>query len=397
MLLSGPLPLPDQFRRYSGLTGSADALALAELAQVKKPILVLAASALDAQRLKDEIPCFDPSLSVHLLPDWETLPYDQFSPHQDLISERLATLNQISHNQFDIALVPVTTALYRLPPLAFLAAHTFFLKQGEKLDVDGLRKQLTLASYTHVTQVQAPGEYSVRGGVIDLFPMGSTVPYRIDLFDNEIDTLRTFDVDTQRSIYPVKEVRLLPAREFPLNEAGISSFRQKFRDLFEGDPSKRRLYKDVSNGVAPPGIEYYLPLFFDETATLLDYLPSEPLLCLHHGVQESADQFWRDTRSRYELLRGDRDRPLLPPEDLFLSTDQLFGALKTYPRIELVEATALPTHTEICATETLPPIHVDRRAEQPLAQLQGFLTRFEGRVLIEIGRASCRERVSVLV
>ena len=168
MLLSGSLPLPGQFRRYSGLTGSADALALAELAQVKKPILVLTASALDAQRLKDEIPCFDPSLSVHLLPDWETLPYDQFSPHQDLISERLATLNQISHNQFDIALVPVTTALYRLPPLAFLAAHTFFLKQGEKLDLDGLRKQLTLASYTHVTQVQAPGEYSVRGGVIEI-------------------------------------------------------------------------------------------------------------------------------------------------------------------------------------------------------------------------------------
>ena len=395
-LLPGPLPLPGQFRRYSGLTGSADALALAELAQAKKPILVLTASALDAQRLKDEIPCFDPSLSVHLLPDWETLPYDKFSPHQDLISERLATLNQISHNQFDIALVPVTTALYRLPPLAFLAAHTFFLKQGEKLDVDGLRKQLTLASYTHVTQVQAPGEYSVRGWVIDLFPMGSTVPYRIDLFDNEIDTLRTFDVDTQRSIYPVKEVRLLPAREFPLNETGISCFRQKFRDQFEGDPSKRRLYKDVSNGVSPPGIEYYLPLFFEATATLLDYLPPDPLLCLHHAVQDAADQFWRDTRSRYELLRGDRDRPLLPPEDLFLSTDQLFGQLKAFPRIELIEAAEPPAHTVACATEPLPPIHVDRRAELPLAQLQGFLDRFDGRVLIAAESLGRRETMSQL-
>jgi len=399
MLLTGSLPAPGQFRRYTGLTGAADALALAELAQSRRPILVLTASALDAQRLRDEIPCFAPGLSVHLLPDWETLPYDKFSPHQDLVSERLATLNQISHNAFDIAIVPVTTALYRLPPRSFLAAHTFFLKQGERLDVDGLRKQLTLASYTHVTQVQAPGEYSVRGGVIDLFPMGSSVPYRIDLFDNEIDTLRTFDVDTQRSIYPVKEMRLLPAREFPLNETGISSFRQKFREQFEGDPSKSRLYKDVSNGVAPPGVEYYLPLFFDTTATLIDYLPEDTLLCLHHTVLDAADQFWRDTRSRYGLLRGDRERPLLPPEMLFLSTEQLFAQLKPYPRIELIENTQaeLPAHTSACATSGLPPIHVDRRAEQPLSQLKTFLEGFDGRVLIAAESLGRRETMTQLL
>ncbi|MHB1231259.1 MAG: transcription-repair coupling factor [Burkholderiales bacterium] len=397
MLLSAPLPSPGQFRRYTGLTGAADALALAELAQTRRPLLVLTAAALDAQRLRDEIPCFAPGLSVHLLPDWETLPYDKFSPHQDLVSERLATLNQISHNAFDIAIVPVTTALYRLPPRSFLAAHTFFLKQGERLDVAGLRNQLSLASYTHVTQVQAPGEYSVRGGVIDLFPMGSTVPYRIDLFDNEIDTLRTFDVDTQRSIYPVKEVRLLPAREFPLNETGIANFRQKFRDQFEGDPSKSRIYKDVSNGVAPPGVEYYLPLFFDTTATLIDYLPSDTLLCLHHGVLDAADQFWRDTRSRYDLLRGDRERPLLPPEVLFLSSDQLFAQLKPYPRIELLEKTSeLPAHTSNCASMALPAIHVDRRAEQPLSQLKTFLDGFDGRVLIAAESLGRRETMAQL-
>jgi len=397
MLLSASLPAPGQFRRYTGLTGTADALALAELAQTRRPLLVLTASALDAQRLRDEIPSFAPGLSVHLLPDWETLPYDKFSPHQDLVSERLATLNQISHNAFDIAIVPVTTALYRMPPRSFLAAHTFFLKQGERLDVEGLRKQLTLASYTHVTQVQAPGEYSVRGGVIDLFPMGSTVPYRIDLFDNEIDTLRTFDVDTQRSIYPVQEVRLLPAREFPLNETGISSFRQKFRDQFEGDPSKSRIYKDVSNGVAPPGVEYYLPLFFDTTATLIDYLPSDTLLCLHHGVLDAADQFWRDTRSRYDLLRGDRERPLLPPEVLFLSSEQLFAQLKPYPRIELLEKTGeLPAHTSDCATVALPAIHVDRRAERPLSQLKAFLDGFDGRVLIAAESLGRRETMAQL-
>ena len=395
MLLTGDPPTSGQFRRYTDLVGAADALALAQYAQHKHPLVVLTASALDAQRLRDEIPCFDPSLAVHLLPDWETLPYDKFSPHQDLVSERLATLNQISHNAFDIVIVPVTTALYRLPPRSFLAAHTFFLKQGERLDIEGLRQQLTLASYTHVAQVQAPGEYSVRGGVIDLFPMGSSVPYRIDLFDNEIDTLRTFDVDTQRSIYPVKEVRLLPAREFPLNEAGISSFRQKFRDQFEGDPSKSRIYKDVSQGLAPPGIEYYFPLFFEDTATLLDYLPPDTLLCLHHRVLDAADQFWRDTRARYDMLRGDRERPLLPPEQLFLSSEQLFAALKPYPRIELLEAAEeLPAHTLSCATSALPPIHVDRRAEHPLSPFQDFLQGFEGRVLIAAESLGRRETMA---
>ncbi len=395
MLLTGATPPPGQFRRYTSLIGAADALALAQYASSNRPLLVLSASALDAQRLRDEILCFAPELRVHLLPDWETLPYDKFSPHQDLVSERLATLNQISHQAFDIAIVPVTTALYRLPPKSFLAAHTFFLKQGERLDVDGLRKQMTLASYTHVTQVQAPGEYSVRGGVIDLFPMGSSVPYRIDLFDNEIETLRTFDVDTQRSIYPVKDVRLLPAREFPLNETGIASFRQKFRDQFDGDPSKCQIYKDVSHGMAPPGIEYYFPLFFDETATLIDYLPENTQLCLHHRVLDAADQFWRDTRSRYELLSGDRERPLLPPDQLFLSSEQLFAALKPLPRIELLApATELPTHTHACATSALPPIHVDRRAEHPLSQFQKFLQSFDGRVLIAAESLGRRETMA---
>ena len=395
MLFRAPLPRPGHIQRYTGLTGSSDALALAQLAASAKPLVVITETALEAQRLRDEIPCFAPELSVHLFPDWETLPYDQFSPHQDLVSERLATLHQINSQAFDIAIVPVSTALYRLPPKEFLAAHTFFLKQGTRLDTDALRKQLTLASYTHVTQVQAPGEYSVRGGVIDLFPMGSAVPYRIDLFDQEVETIRTFDVDTQRSIYPVKDVRLLPAREFPLNEAGIACFRQKFRDCFEGDPSRSKVYKDVSNGIAPPGVEYYLPLFFEATTTFTDYLPENALICLHHGVLEAGERFWRDTRSRHDLLRGDRDRPLLPPEDLFLSVDQLFGALKDCPRLEiLAPSNTLPAHTENCATATLPPIHVDRRAEQPLAQLQQFIDSFDGRILIAAESVGRRETMA---
>ncbi len=209
-----------------------------------------------------------PALRIAILPDWETLPYDHFSPHQDLVSERLATLYRVSRGDCDALIVAATTALYRLAPPSYLAAFTFFLAQGETLDVDRLRSQLALAGYQHVTQVVSPGEFGIRGGLIDLFPMGSPLPYRIDLFDNQIESIRTFDVDSQRTVYPVPSVRLLPAREFPQDEAGRTRFRGRFREVFEGDPSKSPLYKDVSNGIMPAGIEYYLPLFFDATATL---------------------------------------------------------------------------------------------------------------------------------
>ena len=380
MLFRHSLPAPGTFTRYTQLHGSSDALALAQLAATCRPLVILTETAWQAQRLCDEIPYFAPHLSVHLLPDWETLPYDSFSPHHDLVSERLATLYQISHGQCDIVIVPVATALYRLPPPQFLAAYTFFLKQGETLDMDALRGQLSLAGYTHVSQVLSPGEYSVRGGLIDLFPMGSAVPYRLDLFGTDIETIRTFDVDTQRSIYPVKEIRLLPAREFPLDEAGISRFRENFREKFEGDPSRSQLYKDVSNGMAPGGVEYYLPLFFETTATLFDYLPPSTMLCLHQDMQAATQNFWRDTQSRFDLLRGDRNRPLLPPQELFLTVDQFFGALKPYPKIEIVASTA--PHSHPCATDELPNIQVERRAEDPLAKLRVFLNDFDGRVLL---------------
>jgi len=382
-------PAPGQRRQLPFLHGAADALALARLAPQSKPLVIFTASALDAQRLHDEIRYFSPELAVYLLPDWETLPYDQFSPHQDLVSERLATLYQISRNACDILIVPATTALYRLPPPAYLAAHTFFLKQGEKLDSDALRGQLALAGYTHVSQVFSPGEFSVRGGLIDLFPMGSPLPYRLDLFGDEIETIRTFDVDTQRSIYPVKEIRLLPAREFPLDDSGQKTFRRNFREKFEGDPSKSRLYKDVSQGLAPSGIEYYLPLFFDATATLFDYLPKEATLCLHHGVEEIAHGFWRDTQSRYRLLSGDKDRPFLPPDELFLPVDIFFGMIKAFPRIDIPAVASEET-----ATQALPQLQVERRADHPLEKLQAFVAAFAGRILLVAESMGRRETIA---
>ncbi|MBL8496687.1 transcription-repair coupling factor [Nitrosomonas sp. JL21] len=391
------IPTPGTVLRHGNFAGSSDALFLAQLGQQAKPITVITANALDAQRLLEEIPYFAPELKVHLLPDWETLPYDTFSPHHDLVSERLATLYQVMNGACDVLIAPLTTALYRMLPREYLAAHTFFLKTGELLDLAGLRSQLTLAGYSHVTQVFSPGEYSVRGGLIDLFPMGSPLPYRIDLLDNEIDTIRTFDVDTQRSIYPVKEIRLLPAREFPLDEAGRTTFRGKFREKFEGDPTKKQIYKDISKGLTPAGIEYYLPLFFDQTATVFDYLPDNTVLCLHHDVRPVIDEFWRDTQSRYQLLRGDMERPLLPPTELFLTSDGFFGQLKPYARIEILPAAqesklAAPKHTH-----TLPSVQVNRHAENPLEKLAAFTAEFSlagGRILLLAESLGRRELIA---
>ncbi|HAJ72264.1 MAG TPA: transcription-repair coupling factor, partial [Methylophilaceae bacterium] len=246
--------------RFSYAANGLDSFSLASLAcrlkTTKTTLVVVSSNAFEAQRLLEEIPFFAPDLIIHLLPDWETLPYDVFSPHPDLISERLATLYQISQNLCDVMIVPMTTALLRLPPVSYLSAHTFMLKKGQKLDLEALRHQCAHAGYHHVNQVMSPGEFSVRGGLVDLFPMGSVVPYRIDLFDDEIETIRTFDVDTQRSLYPVSEIRLLPAREFPLDEEGIAKFRSQFREQFEGDPQRAKIYKDVSKGIASGGIEW---------------------------------------------------------------------------------------------------------------------------------------------
>jgi transcription-repair coupling factor (superfamily II helicase) len=381
-------PEPGRKRRAGPFAGSSDALALADLgrraAAARRMLAIVSADPLSAQRLTEEIPWFAPELRVALLPDWETLPYDHFSPHQDLVSERLATLYRSARGECDVLIVAATTALYRLAPPAYLAAFTFFLKQGATLDVDALRAQMALAGYAHVTQVVSPGEFSVRGGLIDLFPMGSALPYRLDLFDNDIESIKTFDIDTQRTLYPVPEVRLLPAREFPLDDAGRARFRGRFREVFEGDPSKSALYKDISHGIAPGGIEYYLPLFFDATATVTNYLPADALLALHGDIAGAVDHFWQDTEARYRLLRGDKARPLLPPTELFLPADAFNGMLKPFARIELRQDGDGPT-------KPLPSLQVERRADDPLAALKRFLAATPSRVAILAGSPGRRE------
>ena len=364
--------------------GSADALLLARLVRRERaegrPVAVVTADATDAQRLLDEVAFFDPDLRPALFPDWETLPYDTFSPHQDLISERLATLWRISQREADLVFVPATTALYRLAPPSFLAGYTFHFKAGEALDEARLKSQLTLAGYSHVTQVVGPGEYAVRGGLIDLFPMGSPVPYRVDLFDDEIDSIRTFDPDTQRSLYPVPEVRLLPGREFPMDEPARARFRSRWRELLEGDPTRSRIYKDMGNGVATAGIEYYLPLFFEDTATVFDYLGEAATVVLHGDLEPAFQRFWQDTRDRHRLVHGDPERPVLPPEALFLSSEQFFTLTNAHAQLALrAAAQDVPDSAWVRA---LPDLSVVRGADQPLARLQAHAAGTPHRLLL---------------
>lgn len=384
------LPVIGHPQRFTFQSQGIDSRALAELACGLKashtPLVILTANAFEAQRLLEEIPFFAKDITVNVLPDWETLPYDVFSPHPDLISERLATLYQLSQNQSNVVVVPISTALLRLPPVAYLAAHTFMLKKGQRLDVDALRNQCAQAGYHHVSQVMSPGEFSVRGGLVDLYPMGSALPFRIDLFDDEIETIRTFDIDTQRSVYPVSEIRMLPAREFPMDEAAITRFRSQFREYFEGDPQRAKIYKDVSKGTPSGGVEWYLPLFFEETVTLFDYFPKQAVLCLHGDLDKAAQTFWGDANLRYRLMAHDAEKPILRPETLLQKIDDFFRQTHAFALV----------HYQLQGVAAMPAVDVDRRAEQPLHKLQGYLQQFEGRVLIAAESLGRRETIAQL-
>ncbi|MBN3758002.1 transcription-repair coupling factor [Paraburkholderia sp. Tr-20389] len=380
---------------FDGTHGSSDALLIARYHHAHKaqmPLLaVVCASAVDAQRLSQELAFFAPNARVRLLPDWETLPYDSFSPHQDLVSERLATLHDLGEGRCDILLVPATTTLYRMPPASFMAAYTFSFSQGERLDEAKLKAQLTLAGYEHVSQVVRPGEYCVRGSLIDLFPMGSPLPYRIDLFDDQVDSIRAFDPDSQRSLYPVKDVRLLPGREFPFDEAARTAFRSRWREVFEGDPSRASIYKDIGNGVPSAGIEYYLPLFFEETATLFHYLPENAQLVFVGDLDAAIRRFTADTKQRHGFLSHDRDRPILEPKRLFLSDDDFYTFAKPFARL------SLPGNAGGGWAVPLPNLAIDRHADDPVAALRAWLVTTPNRVLFAAESAGRRETIAQLL
>ncbi|EQC99032.1 transcription-repair coupling factor [Neisseria meningitidis NM3141] len=369
-----PIPKPREKSRWPNLSQGSLPLALARYLPHKRLKVVLTQDAEQALRLQTAWRFFRPHDTAVFLPDWETLPYERFSPHQDLVSERLSALWQIKSGAADVLFVPVATAMQKLPPVPFLAGRTFWLKTGQTLDIGRLKSDLVDAGYNHVSHVVAAGEFAVRGGIVDLFPMGSEMPYRIDLFDDEIDSIKTFDTETQRTISPVSEIRLLPAHEFPTDSEAQKIFRSRFREEVDGNPNDAAVYKAVSNGHFGAGVEYYLPLFFEnELETLFDYIGEDALFVSLDDVHAEANRFWSDVKSRYAMAQGDETYPPLLPQYLYLSADVFAGRLKNYGQV-------LP---DVSGKEyTLPDLAVNRQADEPLQALKDFQTAFDGRILL---------------
>ena len=369
-----PIPKPREKSRWLNLSQGSLPLALARYLPHKRLKVVLTQDAEQALRLQTAWRFFRPHDTAVFLPDWETLPYERFSPHQDLVSERLSALWQIKSGAADVLFVPVATAMQKLPPVPFLAGRTFWLKTGQTLDIGRLKTDLVDAGYNHVSHVVAAGEFAVRGGIVDLFPMGSEMPYRIDLFDDEIDSIKTFDTETQRTISPVSEIRLLPAHEFPTDSEAQKIFRSRFREEIDGNPNDAAVYKAVSNGHFGAGVEYYLPLFFEnELETLFDYIGDDALFVSLGDVHAEANRFWSDIKSRYAMAQGDETYPPLLPQHLYLSADVFAGRLKNYGQV-------LP---DVSGKEhTLPDLAVNRQSDEPLQALKDFQTTFDGRILL---------------
>jgi transcription-repair coupling factor (superfamily II helicase) len=401
--LQPPLPQgPGERHQWGRLYGSSLALAIARAAgQGERLILALTPDVQGVARLKAELGFFldDPETPVLGFPDWETLPYDVFSPLPELISERLLTLHRLPGLKRGVLVAPVATLLQRLAPRHYLDGHSLVLARGDRLDLDLTRLRLDRAGYQCVSQVIAHGEYAVRGSLLDVFPMGSQEPFRIDLFDAEVESIRTFDPDSQRSRDKVEAIRLLPAREFPLSEEAITGFRQRYRAQFEGNPQASLIYREVSDGHAPGGLEYYLPLFFAETATLFDYLPDEVLLIETEGCREAAAGFLEAVARRYEQRRHDIERPLLPPRHLFMTAEELAHRLNGLTGV-LCQSVESPerrrgfsrlTHF---ATATLPPLAIQVRATEPAAQLKGFLAAPRRRTLLVAESTGRREMLA---
>ncbi len=393
VLRLAPLPAASGKQHWGNLPGAALSLAIAEAASnAKRFTLLLTADSQSAERLQEELAFFAPELSVLHFPDWETLPYDLFSPHQDIISQRIATLYQLPELSHGVLVVPITTALHRLAPKRFLLGSSLVLDVGQKLDVEQMRLRLEAAGYRCVDTVYEHGEFAVRGALIDIFPMGSALPYRIDLFDDEIETLRTFDPENQRSIDKVESIRLLPAREFPLKKEAVTGFRARFRERFDVDFRRCPIYQDLSTGITPAGIEYYLPLFYEETATLFDYLPEDSQVFSLPGIEQAAEQFWTDVRNRYEERRVDPQRPLLPPGELFVPVEDCFARLKQWPRVVASQEDVEPgIGRERYPAQALPDLAIEAKAGEPLGKLRHFLESYPGRVLFTAESAGRRE------
>ncbi len=399
-----PIPHKPAERKILGsLHGSSLAQTLAEIASQSSELLVtIVPDPVTAAKLERELKFFLKSeladIPIFSFPDWETLPYDVFSPHQDIISDRLTTLCRLPDLNRGILIVPVLTILHRLCPKAYLQQHMLWLKKGQIFGLEVMRGRLIEAGYRLVPQVVEHGDFAVRGSIVDLFPMGSEVPFRLDLMGNEIDTIRTFDVETQRSTEKLDQIQLLPAREFPLTPKAISTFRSSFRDQFDIDPIQSPLYLDVSEGNASPGLEYYLPLFFEDTSHLFEYLPKNSLIVEVEDIINPAEMFWKEVNDRYEQFRHDRLRPILEPKLLFLQPTEIFHQIKHFPKFKLTQEPQEKREGFYnLPISVLPALDIDPKQEQPLVRIKDFLDKFNGRVLFCAESAGRREILKELL
>ncbi|MCH2091092.1 MAG: transcription-repair coupling factor [Pseudoxanthomonas sp.] len=393
-----PLPRGSQSRAWWRAPASPTALAwsIASAARAHEgPLLVVARDNHEAHQLEADLHTLlgiAGDLPVVAFPDWETLPYDQFSPHPDIVSQRLSALHRLPTLEKGIVVVPVQTLMQRLSPLRHIAGGSFDYRMGQRLDFDAEKRRLEAASYRHVPQVLDPGDFAVRGGLLDVYPMGADAPLRIELLDDTIDSLRHFDPESQRSLDRVESVQLLPGREVPLDERSVERAMTLLRDRFDVDTRRSALYQDLKSGLAPAGVEYYLPLFFDATSTLFDYLHADALPVLTDGFGEAAEAFWAQTRNRYEQRRHDIERPLLPPDELYLSPDSLRERLNQRQRVEVCgpqhsrHGDALPL-----GDQPLPPLPVAAKDAPAGEALKSFLGHYPGRVLIASDSPGRRE------
>ncbi|MBA0219353.1 transcription-repair coupling factor [Pectobacterium brasiliense] len=392
-------PKVGEQRLLGQLTGAACAVECAEIIERHAGLVVLIAPDMqNALRLRDEIQQFTDQ-HVTTLPDWETLPYDSFSPHQEIISTRLSTLYQLPNMTRGVLILPVNTLMQRVCPHSFLHGHALVLKKGQRLSRDKLRSQLEQAGYRSVDQVMEHGEYATRGALLDLFPMGSEEPYRIDFFDDEIDSLRLFDVDTQRTLNEVPHINLLPAHEFPTDKTAIELFRSQWREQFEVRRDAEHIYQQVSKGVWPAGIEYWQPLFFSEPLpSLFSYFPNNTLIVNTGNIEQSAERFWQDIQQRFESRRVDPMRPLLPSDSLWLRVDGLFTELKAWPRVQLRTDTLPEKAANVnLAYLPLPELAIQHQQKSPLDALRRFIEQFEGQIIFSVESEGRRETLQELL
>ena len=375
---------------WSGLKGCGDSLALATaIQQENRLFIIVTPDRQTALRLEHELAFFlNDDLPILHFPDWETLPYDVFSPLPEIISERLRTLAALPHTRRGALVVSVATLMHKLAPRDHVLANSFSLAVGADFNLELNRVKLEAVGYQCVSQVYQHAEFAVRGSIVDLFPMGSKEPYRIELFDEEIESIRTFDPETQLSKEKIDKVELFPAHEFPFTDDAIKHFRKSFREAFPETSEKNPIYQDVSKAVAPGGIEYYLPLFVEQTDTLFDYLPEDAVLVLPENFQVTAKTFWNEAEERYQQRKYDQHRPLLTPDRLFLDAEQLNQAVRGFYRIILADESANGVHFNC---QSVPDVAIDNRLKEPAQKLRQFLEGFEGKVLFVAETAGHRE------